>query len=107
MKRSSVIVTGIAVSPPVPVNTNVTPVNIGIGCIVSAAATVDYKVQHTFDDVFSPTFVAASATWFDHSTITGKTANFDGAYTTPIVAFRLNVSASDGTVTMSYVQAGI
>ncbi len=96
------------VSDPLPMNLHATPFNIGLGIAVSGGASLTYKVQHTFDDVFAAGFVAASATWFDHSTITGKTASFDGNYAYPVVAIRLNVTVwASGTATLTVLQAGI
>ena len=76
---------------------------IGIGCVVSAGGSLTYKVQHTFDDVFDS---SVTPTWFDHASITGKTANADGNYAYPIRAVRLTVTTySSGNVTMTLVEA--
>lgn len=108
MRPVTEIVAAQAVSNPIPMDTFQNPFNVGIGVTVSAGATLTYKVQHTFDDVFSPTFVASSATWFDHATLTGKTASSDGNYAYPITALRLNVTAyTSGSATITVVQAGM
>lgn len=103
MRPVTVVVTGIGVSAPVPMDVNQNPFNAGIGCKISATAT--YTVEHTFDDVWSPTFVPASATWFPNSGLTAKAANADGNYAFGVRAIRLNVAASTGTVTMTVVQS--
>lgn len=96
----------VAVSAPIPLDLFAYTC-VGIGVAVSAGATLTYKVQHTYDDVFSNSFSAASATWYDHPTITGKTASFDGSYLYPVVAVRLNVTAwTVGTATMTVLQSG-
>jgi hypothetical protein len=86
------------------------PFNIGIGCVVSGTGTVTYSVQHTFEDVFSPTFDASTATWFSNSGITDKTANTDGNYAYPVNGISLNITAKTGTpgptVTVYILQAG-
>ena len=99
--------TGAGATAPVPMNQYTSPFNVGFGCIVSAGATVSYTVQHTFDDVFSPTFNPATATWFNHSDVSSQTANTDGNYAFPVTAIRLNVGSSNGTVTIKAIQAGI
>lgn len=102
-----VTVSSAASSSVIPLNTYGDPFNVGIGCDVSAGATLTYTVQHTFDDVQSPTFSAASATWFSNSTIVAQTADKDGNYAYPVTAVRLTVTAwTSGSVTMTVIQAG-
>ena len=103
MRPISVTVTGIGVSAPIPMDINQNPFNAGVGCAISGTAT--YTVEHTFDDVWSPTFVPASATWFPNSGLTAKTVNSDGNYAFAVRAVRLNVAASTGAVTMKVVQS--
>lgn len=103
MRRIEKVVTGVGVSSPIIPDYNLSPVNIGIGCKISATAT--YTVEHTFDDVFDPLFNPATATWFPNTGLSAKAANADGNYAFPIAAFRLNVSASTGTVTIQAIQA--
>lgn len=68
--------------------------SVGIGCKV-VAGSPNYTVQHTYD----------GTTFFDHSTITGKTASFDGGYTSPVKGFRLKFTAA-GSVTATALQVG-
>jgi hypothetical protein len=98
-------VSGIGVSTPIIPDWHTSVVNIGVGVKISATAT--FTVEHTFDDVFSPTFDPATATWYPNSGLTAQTTNKDGNYAYPISAFRLNVSASTGTATIQAIQAGI
>jgi hypothetical protein len=104
MRPVRVTVTGIAVSPPIPLDHFQSPATVAIGVKISATAT--YTVEHTFDDVFDPAFNPATATWYPHSTLAAKTVNADGNYAFPPTACRLNVAASTGTVTMTVVTAG-
>jgi hypothetical protein len=100
-----VSVTGVGVSPVVAVDVNRdAPCSIGAAVIVNGAVT--FQVQHTFDDIWSPTFNPATATWFPHPTLTGS-ANVDGNYMAPPTGIRLNVSAGAGTATLVVVQSGI
>lgn len=103
MRPIRVVVTGVDVSAPIPMDYVASIFNVGVGCVISATAT--YTVEHTFDDVWSPTFNPATATWFPNSGLTAKAANTDGNYAFAVTAIRLNVAASTGTVTMTLVQS--
>lgn len=102
MRPISVTVSGIGVSAPIPMDYNAAQFEVGIGCEISATAT--YTVEHTFEDVYAPTFNPATATWWPNTGLTAKTANSDGNYAFPVTAIRLNVAASTGTVTMIVIQ---
>lgn len=102
MRPATVSVTGVAVSQVIPLDWNSSPFNVGVGCIVSGTAT--YTVEHTFDDVFSPTFNPATASWLPNTGLTAQTASKDGNYAFPVRGVRLNVSAGTGTVTMTVLQ---
>jgi len=98
----------VAVSAPVALDTYRDPFNIGIGVALSAGANLTYKVQHTFDDVQAAAFDPATATWYDHASLTAKTTSSDGNYAYPVTAIRLNVTAyTSGTATMTTIQAGV
>ena len=82
-------------------DTYINPFNVGFGVVVTG--TVNYTVQHTFDnpqEVASPLF-------FDHPTVAAKTANQDGNYAFPVAAIRVTVNSGSGTATMTLIQAGI
>lgn len=92
----------------IPLDNYRTPFNVGIGCALSAGASLTYKVQYTYDDVQDPAFNAATATWFDHATLAAKTTSSDGNIVVPVTALRLNVTLwTSGTVTMTVIQAGM
>ena len=108
MRPIRVAVGSATTSPVIPLDQYISPFNVSVGVALSAGASLTYKVQYTYDDVFSPTFSAATATWFDHSTLTGKTASADGNFSMPVSAIRLNVTPyTSGTATMNVLQAGI
>ena len=67
--------------------------NVGIGVVLNATGNLTYAVQHTFDNVFVKGFSEEDATKHTHDTITGKTASFDGNYTNPPAAMRLQLTA--------------
>lgn len=92
--------TGAGSTNPFVMNTNTTPFNVGFGVIVSG--TVNYTVQHTFDDP-----AVGFSTWFDHPTIDNLAANADGNYAFPVTGIRLTVNSGGGTATLKLIQAGI
>lgn len=104
MKTVTVIVTGVAVSAPIPVDQYISPCNIGLAFIRGAGCTA--TVQHTFDDVFSPTFNPGTATWFNHPTMAAMVANTDGNYAAPPKAIRLNQTVGAAASTFIVNQAG-
>ncbi len=85
----------------------ITPFNIGIGCVINSSS-VSYNVEHSYDFTGSSVFISSNATWFQNSTISAASSNTTGNYAFPVSAIRLNVTAgsSQGTVTMTAIQAG-
>jgi hypothetical protein len=79
-----------------------TPFNVGIGVVVSG--TVNYTIQHTFDDVLNS---AVTPTWFSHPTLLNLTANADGNYAFPVRGIRVLVNSGAGTATATVIQAGM
>lgn len=100
MKVQILSQTGAGSASPIVTNTNTTPFNVGFGVIVSG--TVNYTVQHSFDD---PT--VGFTTWFPHPTIASLAANADGNYAFPVTGIRLTVNSGGGTATLKLIQAGI
>lgn len=104
MRRQVATVVGVAVSPPIIMDTYISPFNVGFGVVVTG--TVTYSVQHTFDDVFAATYVPASGNWFNHPTVAAATTTQDGNYAFPVSAIRINVTAGTGSVNAVIIQAG-
>ena len=100
MKQQTVSQTGVGSSTSIVVNTNVSPVNIGFGVIVTG--TVNYTVQHTFDDP-----ATGFSTWFAHPTVASQTANADGNYAFPVTGIKVLVNSGSGTASLQLIQAGI
>lgn len=100
MKVQSVSKTGVGSSPSLVMNTNISPFNVGFGAV--ATGTVNYTVQHTFDDP-----AVGFTTWYSHPTVAGQTANADGNYAFPVTGIKVLVNSGSGTVTLNLVQAGI
>ena len=100
MKVQTVSKTGTGSSSALVMNTNISPFNVGFGVVVTG--TVNYTVQHTFDDP-----AVGFTTGFSHPTIASKTDNQDGNYAFPVTGIKVLVNSGAGTATMSLVQAGI
>ena len=100
MKVQTVSQTGVGSSDALVMNTNISPFNVGFGVVVDGS--VDYTVQHTFDDP-----AVGFTTWFSHPTIAGETTNQDGNYAFPVTGVKLLVNSGSGTAVMNLIQAGI
>jgi hypothetical protein len=94
--------TGTGSSSVAPLDTYRNPFNIGIGVVVSG--TVNYTIQHTFDDVFNS---AVTPVWFSHPTLNALAVNADGNYAFPVRALKILVNSGTGTATATIVQAGM
>ncbi len=83
------------------------PFNVGIFCVVSG--TVNYTVQHTsdWDDVACG--VPSGATWFNHddTALVSASSNQESNFAFPCKASRVVVNSGTGTVTVTYIQAGL
>ena len=100
MKVQSVSKTGVGSSSALVMNTNVSPFNVGFGVVVTG--TVNYTVQHTFDDP-----AIGFTTWFSHPTVASLAANADGNYAFPVTGVKVLVNSGAGTATLQLIQAGI
>jgi hypothetical protein len=100
MKVQTVSKTGTGSSSALVMNTNQTPFNVGFGVVVTG--TVNYTIQHTFDDP-----AVGFTTWFSHPTVASQTANADGNYAFPVTGVKVLVNSGSGTATLNLVQAGI
>lgn len=104
MRPVTISVTGSPVASNVyAVNTSITPTNLGLAVIVTG--TITYKVQYTFDDVYSTSFSPSTANWFDHPTLVGSASgNSNIAY--PVTGVRITTSAGSGSASLTIVQGG-
>ena len=100
MKVQIVSKTGSGSTTALVMNTNTNPFNVGFGVLVTG--TVNYTVEHSFDDP-----AVGFTTWFPHPTIDGEAANADGNYAFPVTGIRLTVNSGGGTATLKLIQAGI
>jgi hypothetical protein len=104
MRPIRVTVTNAQDSAPIPLDVHLNPFNVGIGCDITSG-TPTYTVQYTFDDVWASGFVAASAKWFDHSSLSAKAADENSNIAFPVTAVRISQTGT-GVTTMTVVQAG-
>lgn len=88
-------------------NMYLTPFNIDVGVTVSG--TVNFTVEYTYDDFYTvqPGGVVSVPTAFSLTALAAKTANTDGAFTSPVRGWRLTVNSGSGTATATGIQAGI
>lgn len=100
MKLQTVSQTGAGSTDPIIMDTNKNPFNVGFGVVKTG--TVDFTVQHTFDNPFG-----TISTWFNHPTVAAQIANADGNYAFPVTAIRLTMNSGDGTATLKLLQAGV
>ena len=101
--RGAVITT-----PVIPLDYNREPFNVGIGISLSAGASLTYTVEYTYDDIQSPTFSPATATWFSVTNLSAKTTSADGSILAPCTGLRLNIGVyASGSATITAIQAGM
>lgn len=100
MKVQTVSKTGAGSSSALVMNTNISPFNVGFAVIVTG--TVNYTVQHTFDDP-----EVGFTTWFSHPTVAAQGASADGNYAFPVTGIKVLVNSGGGTATLKLIQAGI
>jgi len=101
MRQQIAAVTGTGSSNLIATDLYISPFNVGFGVVVTG--TVDYTVQHTFDN---PQTVA-SPTFFSHPSVTAATTDQDGNYAFPVAAIKVLVNSGTGTATLTMIQAGI
>ncbi len=97
--------TGTGTSSPAVYNIFENPFNVGIGCVVTG--TVNYTVQHTFNDIIN--LGAGSCTWFNHDNadLVSATTNQNDNYAYPITASQVVVNSGTGSVAVTFIQAGL
>ena len=105
MKPIVLTATAVAATPVAAMNIHSPTFAVGFG--VAVTGTVTYTVQHTFDDVYAPTFSPGSATWYSHPIVQSQSASMDGNYAFPVRGIRVNLTAGTGSVIATLIQAGI
>jgi len=95
--------TDVGASPPLPLDLYLDPFNASL--FIDVSGTVNVTVQYTGDDdvlTSSGPFV-----WFDHSDLTGETADAVGTIISPVTAVRLVTNSGTGSAEFTVLQAGI
>ena len=88
-------------SPPWAADVRAPEFSIGFGVIKTGGGDRTFTVQHTFDNILASASANANATWFDHSSVSGKTASIDGNYAFPVNAVRINITAGSASATVA------
>lgn len=101
MRQQIAAQTGTGSSPVIATDTYISPFNVGFGVVVTG--TVNYSVQHTFDNPQTN----PSPTWFTHPTVNALIVSQDGNYAFPVAAIKVLVHSGAGTATLTVIQAGI
>lgn len=101
MNPVSYTVTGTGSGRAVNLDYRQNPFSVGISCILAGTGT--YSVEHTYDNIYSGSFNAATATWYPNSILNGQTSTAEGFYTTPVSAVRGNMTAATGTASVSFI----
>jgi len=101
MRQQIVTKTGTGSSPVIATDTYISPFNVGFGVVVTG--TVNYTVQHTFDNPQTN----PNPTFFSHPTVIALTTSQDGNYAFPVAAIKVLVNSGAGTATLTVIQAGI
>ena len=101
MKPVTKTQTGTGSTAVIPIDYLLTPVSVGFGVV--ATGTVNYTVQHTFDEAIRGT----PTNWFDHATVAAQTTSKTGSYDFPISAIRVTVNSGTGSAALTVLQAGI
>lgn len=83
----------------------VSPFNIALS--VRVTGTVNYTVQYTFDYIDSNTWVASSANWNDHPSLSNKTGTLDSNLAYPATAVRMVQNSGSGSCVFTVIQAGV
>lgn len=77
------------------------PFSVSFG--VDITGTINYDVQHRFDNVWSSSTVGqGDAGWFDHASVANKTADADGNYAYPVTALRVLINSLTAGATFTW-----
>jgi len=101
MRQQTASRTGTGSSNVLAMDTYISPFNVGFGVVVTG--TVNYTVQHTFDNPQTN----PNPTFFSHPTVASLAVNQDGNYAFPVAAIKVLVNSGAGTATLTVIQAGI
>lgn len=95
--------TGVGASPPLPLDMYLDPFNASL--FIDVTGTVNVTVQYTGDDDVLTS--VGPFVWFDHSDLTGETADTVGTIISPVTAVRLLTNSGTGSAQLTVLQAGV
>lgn len=99
MRPQVVTLSAVGTSAPIPIDWKQSPVNVGLGVVVSGVLT--YTVEHCFEDILG----GVTPNWLPNATLAAATTSQSGNYAFPVTAVRLNVTAwTSGTATLNVLQ---
>jgi hypothetical protein len=94
--------TGVGASQPIPLDIYIDPFDISL--FIDVTGTVDVTAQYTGDaDVLTSN---GPFVWFNHSDLTGVTADDVGTIISPVTAVRLLTNSGTGSAEFTVLQAG-
>lgn len=99
MRPQVITQTGTGSTAWIPLDYKQSPFNVGFG--VLASGTVNYTIEHTFDDIFDSSI---TPTVFAHSSVASQTANANSNYAFPIRAVRVTVNSGAGSAKLTLLQ---
>lgn len=104
MRRIVQTVSTVGAGPTIPLNFNNSNVGVGFACVVTG--TVNYTVNHTYDDVYSTT---TNPTWLPHgvSNLINATTTQESNFVIPVAAMQLVINSGTGSVTITILEQGI
>jgi archaellum component FlaF (FlaF/FlaG flagellin family) len=100
MRPITVSKTGTGSSSTAVMDHHMNPFNVGMA--VKVSGTVNYTVQHTFDNIVA----GETPTYFNHPVLQSLTANADGNYAFPVTGIRVTVNSGSGSASLVIIQAG-
>lgn len=96
---------GATFSVVVPMDTYQAVFSASVAVVVTG--TVNFTVQHTYQDPLAAGFTAAGAIWFDNTNGTAKTANTEVVYSAPVKAIRIKQNSGNGSTSGLVLQTGM
>lgn len=104
MRPVTIEFSGAGIGPVIPLNWRKTPFQVTIECQVEG--TLDYTVRWTADDIRSPDWNPATATWHAFDGLTGQTDDAVDSLDGPVRAISPFINSGDGTLRMNVISAG-
>lgn len=94
----------VASATPIPLNMN--NANFGVGFVCVVTGTVNYSVEHTYDNLLNP---AVAPTWLAHGTsnMTAATTTQESNFVIPVAGMRVIINSGTGNVKTVVTEQGI